>query len=71
MPINKNDLPQQARTNAQKVRQQNQQAAQSAGGYQSYNAANQTEFASETSAQEVNKQNQQSMAKKNRNQANQ
>lgn len=68
MPINKNDLPQQAQTNAQKVRQKNQQAAQSAGGYQSYDAAN-TEFASETSAQEVSKQNQQSMAKKNQNQA--
>jgi small acid-soluble spore protein E (minor gamma-type SASP) len=56
--FNRNNQPQEAQTNAQKVRQQNQQSQQGAGGYQS-------EFASETNAQQVRQQNQQSMAKKN------
>ncbi|MBD1371024.1 gamma-type small acid-soluble spore protein [Hazenella sp. IB182357] len=56
--------PQASKTDAQKVRQQNQQAAQSAGGYNSY----QEEYASETNAQQVRQQNQQSQAAKNRNQ---
>ncbi|MBA4492941.1 gamma-type small acid-soluble spore protein [Paenactinomyces guangxiensis] len=48
MPINK----QPNKTSTQHVRQQNQAAAQSPGGYQSRNAQNaQTEFASETAAQ--------------------
>ncbi len=46
-----------AGTNVQKVKQQNQQAAQGQGQYG-------TEFASETNAQEVRKQNQQSKQKK-------
>lgn len=49
-----------AGTNIQKVRQQNQKAAQG----QSQN----TEFASETDAQQVRQQNQQSQQKKQQNQ---
>jgi small acid-soluble spore protein E (minor gamma-type SASP) len=44
----------QSQTNAQKVRQQNQAAAQGQNA----------EFAAETDAQEVRRQNQQSQAKK-------
>ncbi|MGY0692523.1 gamma-type small acid-soluble spore protein [Virgibacillus sp. FSP13] len=44
-------------TNVQKVKQQNQQAAQGQGQYG-------TEFASETNAQEVRKQNQKSQQNK-------
>ncbi|PAV28168.1 gamma-type small acid-soluble spore protein [Virgibacillus profundi] len=46
-----------AGTNVQKVKQQNQQAAQGQGQYG-------TEFASETNAQEVKKQNQKSQQNK-------
>lgn len=48
-----------AKTNAQQVRQKNQQAAQ--GG-------NENEFAAETNAQQVRQQNQQSQQKKQQNQ---
>lgn len=62
--------PQASRTNAQQVRQQNQQAAQSPGGYQSKGAQQnaQFEFASETNAQAVRQKNAQSQARKNQNQ---
>lgn len=46
-------------TNAQRVRQQNQQAAR---------GANENEFAAETDLQKVRQQNQQSQAKKQQNQ---
>ncbi len=49
---------QQSQTNAQKVRQQNQAAAQGQNA----------EFASETDAQEVRRQNQQSQQKAQQNQ---
>ncbi|AQS56289.1 gamma-type small acid-soluble spore protein [Novibacillus thermophilus] len=48
-----------AKTNAQQVRQKNQQAAQ--GG-------NENEFAAETDAQEIRQQNQKSQQKKQQNQ---
>ncbi|MRH44663.1 gamma-type small acid-soluble spore protein [Aquibacillus halophilus] len=61
----KNNQPNKtvAGTNVQKVRQQNQQAAQ---GQQANQGQQQfgTEFASETNAQEVRKQNQKSQQKK-------
>ncbi|SEM72321.1 gamma-type small acid-soluble spore protein [Lihuaxuella thermophila] len=61
--------PQASKTNAQQVRQQNQAAAQSPGGYQSKGAQNaQFEFASETNAQAVRQKNAQSQARKNQNQ---
>lgn len=55
MAKNPKNPKQAAGTNAQKVRQQNQQAAQGQYG---------TEFASETDAQEVRKQNQKSQQNK-------
>ena len=48
-----------AKTNANQVRQKNQQAAQ---------GANENEFAAETNAQQVRQQNQQSQQKKQQNQ---
>lgn len=53
----KNQNQTTAGTNVQKVRQQNQQAAQGQGQFG-------TEFASETNAQEVRKQNQKSQSNK-------
>ncbi|HLR70799.1 MAG TPA: gamma-type small acid-soluble spore protein [Pseudogracilibacillus sp.] len=54
----KNRKPQDAGTNVQKVRKQNQQAAQSQPGQYG------TEFAEETDPQEVRRQNQKSQQNK-------